>query len=220
MTIVANNYYQAGSINCDNGNPAAVIFSILSPDCPCVTSGYTYDQSVCGCSLCNKTLIGCSLCSSPTICTTCNTTLNYNSTPVNGICKPLTGYLAIIGCNCASNTSNCPSSCGCQTLNNFIMVNSSCVCNSAYLLINTTCVLCSTLVSSCQICSSQSICLTCINNNYAISNSICVLCSILMIGCKTCTNSSICTSCVNNQYVLKNTICIAVCGDGILINAF
>lgn len=210
MDITATNIPLAGRVKCQN-NPAAVIWSITSPDvCSCTVGGSYYNWKICGCSTCASAIVGCLSCTSnatSVVCQSCSTAQNYVLNSVTGICDCKPGTSIPVGClTCTPTKGNCQL---CDIANNFVQQSGKCVCKSGYTLIQASCKACPTLLSNCVTCTSASVCTSCTNRLYALSAGSCKLCSAIMSNCVNCSSESSCLSCINNTFALSSNRCVA-----------
>lgn len=65
------------------------------------------------------------------------------------------------------------------------------------------CTACSNKLSYCRTCSSDSNCLSCLDNTACLSGGRCSLCATPMPGCQTCSSCSYCLGLVDNQYFMQ-----------------
>lgn len=162
-------------------------------------------------NLCSAAMPGCLECSSASVCTRCDTFLNYQL--LSGNCEAANGYYLdnssmpvkcnILGCYLCSSATVCTN---CSAVNNFVMdANGDCVCDtSAYFVF-------ASPISTC----------VCTAGRYLTSNATCdtiPLCPANNSGCLTCA-SNVCTLCDSaSGFVSSSPYCLCQTGlyfDGV-----
>lgn len=178
--------------------------------CSCPTGAYPDVSQTC--KNCTVIIPNCLSCSSTyyygTYCASCN--IGYYPTYVSAT----SGYAK--GCAaCSAGCKNCTSSASCITcINNLVVINSACTCNtsqSSYYNSNTSSYTsCSIAITNCLNCSVSGLitsCTQCKTGNYLDSTTkTCIACSTY---CSVCTASS-CTTCVSTTLTVNGTNCVCI----------
>jgi len=148
-----------------------------------------------------------SVCMTDMISTVCS---NYSSSLIT--VYNLNSYCQCNDCPSGSIIDNIQLSCCQNTVLNCVTCigSASAICteciNSSY-AVNAlgSCDLCSTLLSNCELCSSNSVCNQCLSTFYlnSTNSSNCVSCGTAFSNCVTCTENN-CTNCFNSSFAVNS----------------